>query len=188
MELVEDERTEVEQNIKTQNKRKRNREEIVEERIAINGVMYIREKEVQEDIIMKEEVSNSISRENIENPSAEISKIMEQIVSGMSLLRVNKTTEDPTKEVYKRPQLRQKLAASTEEIKETKRSKTEEIREVQAENQLRFTIWDVPLEYDARHIRRCLSIYSKPNIITWINQGDYKLVYLGIVPKMINEE
>ncbi|CAG8564756.1 29312_t:CDS:2, partial [Gigaspora margarita] len=38
-------------------------------------------------------------------------------------------------------------------------------------------------EKERKHIRRCLSIFGKPNIISWHNQGLTRIVYLSIEPR-----
>ncbi|CAG8847312.1 32874_t:CDS:2, partial [Gigaspora margarita] len=86
---------------------------------------------------------------------------IESIVLGISELMLEEVDSSIEKDLHEKKPVREINTNVSEE--ERKWKKEDSMQESQKRNQLYFTIWDVLLEFNARHIRRCLSIFATEN-------------------------
>ncbi|CAG8760810.1 10083_t:CDS:2, partial [Gigaspora margarita] len=94
MEVVKNKKETVEQSENRQNRKKKGREELFEKKLIVDGVTYLTEKEVQEDVMMEEIVTKNRNDENKINPNMKKEDDMQQIVLSMSVLGVRESNSD----------------------------------------------------------------------------------------------
>ncbi|CAG8857637.1 779_t:CDS:1, partial [Gigaspora margarita] len=112
---------------------------------------------IQDDIVMVDTKDRKNSQGEKEETKPKMREDIESIVSGISELMLEEVDSSIEKDLHEKKQVREINTNVSEE--ERKWKKEDSMQESQKRNQLYFTIWDILLEFDARHIRRCLSIF-----------------------------